>query len=329
MWKGMNISMKKIALTVPDFGQNYDQLMGELALKGYELVWMPGIEKTTEGLIKALRGYDAVIAGGEPWSAEVIAGVQDTLRIIARHGVGFDQVDIPAATGAGIAVTNTPGKMSISVAEQALAFMLSITRQTARFDREMRKGDWKLSLTNELTGKTLGLVGFGAIAKALTKLCTGFDLRVLAYDILIDENAVKELNVTPAGLDELLKESDFVSLHLPLNDETEGMVDKDFLSKMKSTAFLINNSRGGLIDEPALIEALKNGEIAGAGLDVYETQPLPQDSELLGMENVVLAPFVGSASRESMARMVACSLENVIALFNGETPPNILNPEYK
>jgi len=318
--------MKKIALTVPDFGQNYDDLIRELDNKGYKLVWMPGIEHTAEGIISALRGYDAVIAGGEPWSAEAIEGVRDTLKIIARHGVGYDKVDIPAATGAGIAVTNTPGKMSVAVAEQALSFMLSLTRQTARFDRDMRKGEWQLSITNELTGKTLGLVGFGAIAKALVKLCAGFDLRILVYDIHIDENAVKELKVTPVELDELLKESDFVSLHLPLNEETQGMVDKEFLGKMKRTAFLINNSRGGLITEPVLIDALKNGEIAGVGLDVYETQPLPHDSELFGMDNVVLAPFVGSATRESMARMIACSVENVTQFFDGKTPPNILNP---
>jgi len=318
--------MKKIALTAPDFGQNYDELTVRLAGMGYELVWMPDLVHTDEGIIGAISGFDGVIAGGEPWTAGAIEGVKDSVKIIARHGVGYDKVDIPAATKAGIAITNTPGKMSVAVAEQALSFIMCLTRETIQYDSEIRKGNWYLSITRELTGKTLGLVGFGAIAKVLAKLVKGFDLRILAYDIVADEQKAAELSVELTELEKLLKESDYVSVHCPLTDETKSMIGADFFGKMKNTAYFINTSRGGLVRENELINALKNGEIAGAGLDVFEKEPVEKDNELLGMSNVVLAPHVASATKESMRNMVECCVDNITAYFAGKTPPDLLNP---
>jgi len=319
--------MVRIALTVPDYEQNYDDLTDRLAGMGYELVWMPRLIHSDDELIKAVAGFDGVIAGSEPWTAAAIEGVKDTVRIIARNGVGYDKVDIPAATRAGVAVTNTPGKMKVAVAEQALSFILCLTRKTIQFDNEVRKGDWRLGVTGEFTGKTLGLVGFGAIGKAFAKLVRGFDLRILAYDVAGDKRVAAELGVELTGLDELLRESDYVSIHCPLSDDTRGMVGAEFFNKMKNTAFFINTSRGGLVQEEELIKALKSGAIAGAGLDVFVSEPIEKDNELLGLSNTVLAPHVASGTKESMDNMMECCVENITAYFTGETPPNLLNPD--
>ena len=319
--------MKKIALTAPDFGQNYDELTVRLAGMGYELVWMPNLIHNETEIIKAIAGFDGVIAGSEPWTAAAIEGVKDTVKIIARNGVGFDKVDIPAATRAGVAVTNTPGKMSVAVAEQALSFILCLMRRTIHFDSDVRKGNWRLGITGEFTGKTLGLVGFGAIAQAFAKLVKGFDLRILAYDIFGDSQKAAELGAELTGLDELLRESDYISVHCPLNDDTRGMIGAEFFKKMKNTAFFINTARGGIIREDELITALKNGVIAGAGLDVFVEEPIEKDNGLLGLTNVVLAPHVASGTKESMHNMMECCVENIVACFEGKRPPNLLNPD--
>lgn len=321
----------KIAITLGNFGQSYDKAIGRMAELGFETHWIPEMFDTndTDLIVKLLKGYDAVAAGGELWNKAAIDQVRDTVRIIARHGVGYDKVDLEAATRAGIAVTNTPGATSEAVAEQALSLMLAVSRQIVRYDRNVRQCNWNKNMTNSLFNKTVGLVGFGAIAKQLAKLLKPFNGGIVAFDTVKNEQAAGELGVRYVEMDELLSVSDIVSLHVPLTEKTMGMVDVAFLSKMKPSAILVNTCRGKVVKEKALVEALQKGVIAGAGLDVYEAQPLPAESGLIGMENVVLTPHCSSYCSGAFDNMIDAAMLNISDIFSGKDPRNLLNPDFK
>lgn len=253
------------------------------------------------------------------------------LRIAANVAVGFDNIDVAACTKRGVVATNTPGVLDETTADFAWTLMMAVARRLVEGEALARSGNWKgwdldQLVGTDVWGKTLGIVGFGRIGKAMARRAQGFQIKVVYTDAVRAPEAVeKELNATHRGMNDLLAESDFVSVHVPLLPETRGLFDVPKFYRMKPTAFLINTSRGPVVDEAALVHALESGKIAGAALDVFENEPFIHPG--LKRPNVVLAPHIASASTETRAKMACMAAENVVALFNGQRPPNILNPE--
>jgi glyoxylate reductase len=252
------------------------------------------------------------------------------LKMIANYGVGFEHIDVPAATRRGIPVTNTPGVLTDATADLAFALILATARRVVDGDRRVREGKFTfwaplLFLGQEVSGKTLGIVGLGRIGQAVARRARGFGMRIIYSGRTPLESAVeKELQVSYAPLMTLLGEADFVTLHVPLTPETRHLIGAQELALMKPTAYLINTARGPVVDEAALVEALRRGQIQGAGLDVYEQEP-ELSPGLAGLENVVLLPHVGSATIETRTRMGLMAAENLLAGLRGDRPPNCLN----
>ena len=255
------------------------------------------------------------------------------LKIVAQLAVGFDNIDIAEATKRGIYVTNTPEVLTDTTADFAWALLMAVARRVAEADRYVRTGQWKVGWHpsmmqgRDVYGATIGIVGAGRIGYAVAKRAKGFDMKILFYDVIPRPEMEKDFGAKRVDLDTLFKESDFVSIHVPLMKETHHLVNAEKLKLMKKTAYLINNSRGPVVDEKALYQALKEGKIAGAGLDVFEQEPTPLDNPLLKLDNVVVAPHVSSASYETRSRMAEMVAENLVAFFEGRKPPNLVNPD--
>ena len=318
----------KIALVLEDRGSDYTFIKDYAAQKGFECVWRPlENHKDRQATISALSDCEAVIAGGQEFDSEVLHALPN-LKIIARFGIGYEKIDITLATKLGIAVTNTPGCMSAGVADLAIALMLGIGRNLTGLDHKIKAGGWDAKfIGNELEGKTVGMVGFGNIAQRLAKYLIGFDCPVLAYDICFAHDHGLP-HVKQADLETIARESDYVSLHLPLNKDTTGLIGKDFFAKMKPTAFLINTARGGVVDENEMIAALKEKRIAGVATDVFEQEPLPEGSEMLSLPNCLFTPHIASYTIETASKSAFAAIDNISDLFGGKTPRNILNPGY-
>ncbi len=267
-----------------------------------------------------LAGVDGYIAGLDYITAEVLEEAPDTLKTISRYGAGVDRVDLPAAKAKGITVTNTPGTNAVAVCELAFGMLLGLARSITRLDKAVRKGEWPRNDGMELKGKTLGIAGMGAIGKNLAVRARAFEMNVVAYDPWFDEAFGREYGVSSVTFEELLKVSDAISLHMPLNDATHHIVNAQALSTMKDGAILINTARGGLIDELAAAEALKSGKLRGLGLDVYETEPVT-DSPLIGFDNVVMTPHTGAHTKEAIVGMGVMAVDNLIAVLKGEKCP--------
>jgi len=263
-------------------------------------------------------------------SEEVLACAPN-LKMVANFGVGYNNIDVRAATVRGIMVSNTPGVLTNATAELAFTLLLAISRRLVEGDRMVREGRFKfwapmLFLGCEVTGKTIGIIGMGKIGKAVALRAGAFDMRILYHNRKrIDPKEEKELGAEYVDLKTLLTEADFVSLNVPLTEQTKHMIGKEELSLMKPTAFLINTARGPVIDEKALVEALKTGKIRGAGLDVYENEPALAPG-LAELENVVLLPHVGSGTVETRIKIGTLAVDNLIAGLSGNIPPNLVNP---
>jgi D-3-phosphoglycerate dehydrogenase len=283
-----------------------------------------------DDLVDAARDADAILSRSAIISRPVIAA-SPKLKIVSRHGVGVDYVDVEACTEHGVLVTITGDANSESVSEQALACLLAVARRIALADAEMKAGKWERPhLTGvELYRKVLGIVGLGRIGSRMAKHAKGFDMEVIACDPYIDAERALRFDATLVDLETLLRRSDFVSLHVPLTEETAHMIGQAQLELMKPSAILINTARGPVVDGQALYEALNIGTIAGAGLDVFEEEPLPADHPLRKLDNVVLTPHVAGQSEEAMAGVSIRAAENVLRVLRGETPPIelIVNPE--
>ena len=280
-----------------------------------------------------LAGYSAVITCGEAVPGRAIRYLAARgLRLISRSGVGTDEMDHEAATQCGVAICNAAGALSTTVAECAMALILNVLRDFPNADTDVRRGDWsrffQSKCSRQLEGKTVGLIGFGDIAKALARMLYGFNCRILAYDIHFDQETAAKYDVEQADIPAIQREADVVSLHVPALPDTIGMVDMDFLKGMKRTAILINTGRGKLVVEEDLIRALQEGIIAGAGLDVFAHEPLSTDSPLIGMKNVMLLPHYASTTLEALTHTNRYSAENVVRFLKGEPVPTILNPTY-
>ncbi len=285
-----------------------------------------------EELIEGVKDKDGLLCLLTDRIDEEIIDCGKNLRIIANYAVGYDNIDINAATKRKIPVTNTPGVLTDTTADMAWALIFTIARRVAEADKFTKAGKYKswgpmMFLGGDVYGKTLGIIGLGRIGKAVAKRTKGFDMRVLYFDVFrADEKVEKEMNVQFTDLETLLKKSDFVSIHVPLLPSTHHLIGKKELSMMKKTAYLINNSRGPVIDEKELVKALEDKKIAGAALDVFENEPELAPG-LADLENVVLTPHISSASIETRTKMAVMAAENLLAGLKGVRPPNIVNPE--
>lgn len=319
------MSRRPRCLLGPEVGRASDEPLRMLQDAGVELVVYPKAGRLTEADLLPLVGdADAIIAGTEPITARVLDAAP-RLKIVARRGVGLDSVDLEAATARGVVVTVTAGVVADAVADHAMALLLAAARRIAWLDRRMKAGAWDRAVSTDVWGKTLGLIGFGAIGRAVAKRAAGFGMEILAYDVAPDEAAARALGVRLCALDDLLARSDFVSVHVPLLPTTRGLIGEAALARMKPGAILINTSRGPVVDEAALLRALQSGRLAGAGLDVFAEEP-PVDWTLVGLDQVVATPHVASHTRETLVRMERACAEAVLAVLRGERPAHVANP---
>jgi glyoxylate reductase len=294
-------------------------------LEAYDLTVLSEAPPGRDELLEAARGAEGVLSNvTEKMDAEFMDAAGSGLKVIANMAVGYDNVDVEAAEERGIVVTNTPGVLDETTADTAFMLLLAAARRLGESERTLRAGDWewwgpKLFVGVDVWGKKLGIVGMGRIGQAVAKRGRGFGMKVLYHNRSRKEDAEKELDARYADLEELLETADFVSIHTPLTDETRHLIGPGELNKMKPTAVLVNTSRGPVVDEGALADALSEGRIFAAGLDVYEEEPKVHP-KLLALENAVLAPHIGSGSQETRDRMAVLAAENVVAVLAGEGP---------
>ncbi len=312
----------KVLVTPRSYGKNDPRLKTELEAAVGEVVYNPeGRSLSAEEVKKLIPGCGGYIAGLDDISAEVFE-VADALEVISRYGVGVDKVDLEAARAKGVTVTNTPGANSVSVAELAIGMMLSLARNIPLANAAVKKGEWpKLSGTS-IEGKTVGLLGLGAIGRHVAGRLAAFDCRVIAHDPYADEEFAKANNVELLSRDEVVAQADFLSLHCPVLDDTRGMVDEGFLAKMKKGAFLVNTARGELVDEAALLDALQSGQLRGAALDALCSEPPAADDPLLKLGNVIVTPHTGAHADSATNAMGRGALDDCLAVLRGEKPKN-------
>ncbi|MHA2352555.1 MAG: 2-hydroxyacid dehydrogenase [Candidatus Thorarchaeota archaeon] len=271
----------------------------------------------------------------DPIDADLIAKLPN-LKVIAQYAVGYDNIDVQEATRRGIIVTNTPGVLTETTADLTWSLIMATARRIVEADRYIRKGNWnvawgpQLLLGADIYDATLGIIGMGRIGQAVARRAQGFNMKVLYNSSSRNDSiaALEELvGAQSTSLDILLRDSDIVSLHVPLTSGTLHLIGEKELRMMKKGSILVNTSRGQVVDQDALHRALASGNLGGAGLDVFREEPIPKDSPLLGLPNVVLVPHIGSASRKTRVTMATMCAQNIIAALNGERPPNIVNPE--
>jgi glyoxylate reductase len=290
-------------------------------------IWLADLPPTREQLLEKVRGVDGLLCMlTERIDAELMDAAGPQLKVISSMSVGVDHIDIAEATRRGIPVGNTPGVLTDATADQAFALLLAAARRVVEGVDYIREGQWitwhpQLLLGADLAGATLGIVGFGRIGQAVAKRAQGFDMRVIYHS----PNTQPAHNAQPVDLDTLLRESDFVSINVPLTEKTRHLVNAEFLAKMKSNAVLVNTARGGVLDQTALYNALRSNQIFAAALDVTDPEPLPMDSPLLELKNCIIVPHLGSASYKTRNLMSKLAAENLIAGIKGEKLPNCVN----
>jgi D-3-phosphoglycerate dehydrogenase len=276
-----------------------------------------------EELITLIPNYDALITGVDKVTERVVNSATH-LRVISKHGAGYDNIDLKAAKKRGITVVYAPGgEHETSVADMTVALILACARQIPTMDRSMKQGEWKRFTSTEMRGKVLGIIGMGRIGESVVERLAGFKMRIIAYDIKQNELLSKKYNVEYTKLEQLLKISDFVSIHLPLNKNTTNMISVNELNLMKPSSYLINTARGGIVDEDALYEMLRDNRIAGAAIDVFKNEP-PEDEKLQLLANVIATPHVSGYTVEALHRIDMETVKNTIRALNGEDVINTL-----
>jgi phosphoglycerate dehydrogenase-like enzyme len=295
---------------------------------GLELVYPPQSGPlSAQELARHLEGMDAVLASMDTFSADVLEGSPaGRLKLISRWGVGYDAIDVPTATRQGIVVAYTPGLLNEAVADYAFALLLAVARRVHEGHGTMRSGQWSSRFGHDVAGKTLGLVGCGRIGQAMARRAAGFNMRILAYDVAPHPDA-ERLGVRYVSLDDLLEQSDFVSLHAALTPTSRGLIGDVQLRKMKPSAYLINTARGALVDEAVLVKALEEKWLAGAALDAFTVEPLPPDHPLRSAPNVLLSPHQASFGRDTGERVSLAAAQAIVDLSQGRPPAMVVNPE--
>ena len=313
---------------IPEVGLQLLERFCDLKVRGSKLPPSKG------ELISLVGEVDGILCLLTDRIDEEVVRAGRRLRVISSYSVGFDHIDVEAATRMGIYVTNTPGVLTDATADHAWALLMAAARRVVEADSYVRSGGWTegwsptLFLGESVWGKTIGLIGFGRIGIAVARRARGFHMGILYYRReRAPAGLEEELSAEYKPLEDLLREADFVSLHVPLTDRTWHLIDEDKLRLMKPTAILVNTSRGSVVDQRALIKALKERWIAGAGLDVFEEEPIRPGDPLLRLKNVVLTPHIGSATRETRNKMAVMAAENLISVLKGEEPDHLVNPE--
>jgi D-3-phosphoglycerate dehydrogenase len=319
--------MKKKLLVMADMKRQYiESIAGFMEENGFEGVIGDPSEASEDELVRQANGCAAVIAGSEPWTGFVIKALGGSLEVIVRCGTGYDGIDMAAATECGVSVANIPGRNATAVAEMAVSMMLALQRRLKEYDIGMHSGRWSPLEVHELSGKIVGLLGFGVISKHVAKLLSGFGCKLLAYDIVQDNDAADKLGVEFTSFEEVISRSDIISIHLPLTAKTRSLINAAAFRAMKPGCILINTSRGGIVNTADLAAALAAGKMGGAGLDVHETEPIPDNYPLLKFENVILSPHAASSTEEAALDMIRASAEQVVLYFSGK-PFNLINKQ--
>lgn len=298
--------------------------------KGIEYEWLPQNPYNVKRVIEALNQADAGLIDVEPYGDSVFECLNKRCRLLIRFGVGYDQVDLKAASKHGMAVARTTGANRTGVAEMALTQILAVRRNIIQNRNTVESGVWVKNIGHELIGAKVGILGFGNIGMTLAKLLKGFECEILVYDIHRDEEKAREYGVTWASMEEIFETCDAISVHLPYCENTHHCIDAKMLGKMKKTAVIVCTARGNIIDEDALYDVLKENKIAGAGLDVYAQEPLPKNSRLIGLDNIVLTPHVSSQTFESLWYIYKKAIDIMAAFFEGRELErgDLLNPDY-
>jgi len=320
----------RVLVAIPFNADRAPEALAKLERAGFEIAFNERRRAMTEAdLIEELPRTYATIAGSEPYNERTLAAGDGAFRVIARAGVGYDQVDVAAATRHDVAVAMAFGTNHEAVADHAFALIAALGSGLFPYHKKVMDGRWGGDVHSSLWQATVGIIGLGRIGKALARRCTGFEMRILAHDLVRDEAFAERYGVEYVDLDRLFAESDFVSVHTLHDATTDRMVNRERLALMRPGAFVVNTSRGGTVDEAALIEALEGGRIAGAGLDVFETEPLPGTSRLRQLDNVILSPHCAGGNARSVHDMLVRCADSIIAIREGRDPgPGlVLNPE--
>jgi phosphoglycerate dehydrogenase-like enzyme len=300
------------------------------AQKEISYVWAPQIPFDRQDVVRRLQQADVGVIDIEPYDEEIFSQIKNNISLLVRFGVGFDKVDLSAASQNGIAVARTTNANTMGVAEMALSLILATRRQLKENMNCVRIGVWtERTVCNETVGATVGILGFGMIGGTLAGLLKGFDCRIIAYDPFPNEALARELRVEFVDREELFKSADAISVHVPYSPQTHNMVNREMLGLMKPSAVIVNTSRGNVVDEDALYEALRDRSIRGAALDVFGEEPMPLNSPLLTLDNILLTPHISSQTEESLWRIYAMAIDIAADFFAGKDVPHILNPDYK
>jgi D-3-phosphoglycerate dehydrogenase / 2-oxoglutarate reductase len=293
----------------------------------------PGIEVTVntklnpEELKKVIKDYHGLVVRSATKVTAEIVEVADNLKVIGRAGTGVDNIDTQAATRKGIVVMNTPGGNTITTAEHAVSMLMALARKIPQATASMRKGEWekKKFEGTEITGKTLGILGVGNIGSVVADRAQGLKMNVIAYDPYLSPEAANRMGVLPVALDDLYKQSDFISIHVPLTSETKNLVNRDAFAKMKKGVKMIDCARGGIVNEKDLFDAIKGGIVSGAAMDVFEKEPTPADNPLLGLEEVILTPHLGASTAEAQENVAIAIAEQIVEYLLKGTIRNAVN----
>lgn len=311
----------KILVTPRSFASASDKPMKMLTEKGYEIqINNTGRPYKKEEMLKLIRDVDGIIIGIDELSAEIIEKA-NALKVISKYGIGLDNIDINMATNKKIIITNTPQANVDAVADLAFGLILSLARRIPEADKKTKSGEWEKIIGKSVWEKTLGIIGLGKIGRQVVKRAQGFKMNILVYDLVKDEKFAQKYGIKYVSLEKLLQKSDYITIHIPLNDATRGMISYKELEKIKKDAFLINTSRGGIVDEEALYDALRNNKLRGAALDVYNNEP-PGKSPLMELDNVIMTPHIGAYTEEAIENMGIQAAQNLIDVLEGRKPKN-------
>jgi len=316
----MDVKKAKLLVTPTSYGKNDPRLKSDLEAQVCQVTYNPTGKPLTSTEVSALLpGVDGYIAGLDSIDRAALERA-DRLKVIARYGVGIDNVDLDACKAKGIVVTNTPGANSVSVAELALGLMLALARQIPEAVQNVQQGKWPRLSGISLEGKTVGILGLGAIGKQLAKRLSGFDCKIMAYDPFAEAAYATEHGIELGSMDSVVAAADFLSMHLPLTSETKNLVNDGFLAKMKKGSYLINTSRGEAVDETALLCALESGHLRGAGLDAFTIEPPDPANPLLHLPQVIATPHLGAQTDGATSNMGWFAMRDCLAVLRGEEP---------
>ena len=327
--------MKKLVSLYGAHSELYDAMneraKNYAAERGLEYIWIPQTPFTPEGAIDALKSADAGIIDVDQYDKNIFEKIKENIKILIRYGVGFEAVNLPDASANGIAIARTTGANAQAVAEMAFAMIMAAKRQLIANRYVVNSGKWgPKNVGGGMKGKKLGLLGFGMISRLLAGLFSGWDVEILAYDPFLSADACEAAGARKVELDELFREADAISIHIPYTPEAYHLVNAEKLNLMKKDAVIICTARGNIIDEQALYQALKEKRILGAGLDVYAQEPLPADSPLIGLDNVILTPHVAAQTEDALWSMYAKAIDIAADFLDGkDIGRDLLNPDYK